>query len=79
MYYFFVHLFHYFDSLKSSKGRERLEVRKRFFSQKVINVRNKLPDEVMKAVSQQVQKLPWQMFELDMGIKSVSVTQAIKL
>jgi len=38
--------------------RARLEVRKLFFSQIVVEPWTKLPDEVLKAVSQQVKKLP---------------------
>ena len=39
------------NSLKLFKGRARLEVRKHFFSQRVIEAWNKLPDEVVKAES----------------------------
>ena len=39
------------NSLKLLKGRAGLEVRKHFFSHRVIEAWNKLPDEVVKAES----------------------------
>ena len=39
------------NSLKMFNGRARLEVRKHFFSQRVLEAWNKLPDEVVKAES----------------------------
>ena len=39
------------NSLKMFTDRARLELRKHFFSQRVIEAWNKLPDEVMKAES----------------------------
>ena len=44
------------NSLKLFKGRARLDVRKHFFSQRVIEAWNKLVNEEMKAVSQQIHK-----------------------